>query len=65
MEVFFVLGEALVPLAGYLAGSWRATILWLMVPSLIPLLYWPLFPESPREEIQSWVHLHHQGFHFN
>ena len=48
IELFFVLGEALVPLAGYLAGSWRSTILWLMVPSLIPLLYWPLFPESPR-----------------
>ena len=48
IEFFFVLGEAVVPLAAYLAGSWRSTILWLMVPSAIPLLYWPLFPESPR-----------------
>ena len=48
IELFFVLGEALVPLAAYLTGSWRSTILWLMVPSAIPLLYWPLFPESPR-----------------
>lgn len=48
IEFFFVLGEVLVAAVAYAIGDWRKTILCLMVPAVITLLYWPLLPESPR-----------------
>ena len=48
IEFFFVLGECLVAAVAYGASGWRATILWLLVPSVITLFYWPFLPESPR-----------------
>ncbi|TRY62040.1 hypothetical protein TCAL_08477, partial [Tigriopus californicus] len=48
IEYFFVLGEILLTLVAYFVRDWRYVILYVMVPAVGFVFYWPILPESVR-----------------